>query len=220
MIVRYYGHSLFTFTLESGTVLLTDPYGAFYGYPQRTLHADVVTVSHHHHDHDSLAMVSGKPVVIDLAGAHSPAPGVKVTGTPTWHDGEGGSKRGGNLVFVIEAEGLRIAHLGDLGHVLAERQRAAIGPVDVALVPVGGLYTTDAAVAAQNVRLLAPRLTIPMHYRTPYDPDMPIETEAPFLALMGVKCEPLPLLRLTAGDLGERPAVLLLAVTDPDGPRA
>lgn len=213
MIVRYYGHSLFTFTLESGAVLLTDPYGVFYDYPARTLQADVVTVSHHHHDHDALGMVTGSPAVIDREGAHKPAPGVEITGTQTWHDGEGGARRGGNLVFAIEAEGLRIAHLGDLGHVLTERQRAAIGPVDVALVPVGGLYTTDAATAVQNVRLLAPRVTIPMHYRTPYSSAMPIETEAPFLALMGAHCEPLPLLRLSAGDLGERPAVLLMAVT-------
>lgn len=214
MILRYYGHSLFTLALESGAMLLTDPYSTFYSYPQRTLRADVVTVSHHHHDHDSLEMVAGEPLVIDREGVHRPLAGVRIVGVPTWHDNDGGRKRGGNLVFVFEVEDLRIAHLGDLGHALTDRQRTAIGPVDVALVPVGGFYTTDAAAAADNVRKLRPRLTIPMHYRTRYSLDMPIETEQPFLALMGVQPEPVPLLRLAAGDLSERPAVTLLSVTD------
>ena len=66
---------------------------------------------------------------------------------------------------MLEAEGLRVAHLGDLGHALSEEQLAALGTVDVLLIPVGGYYTIDAATAAEQVRALRPKLTIPMHYR-------------------------------------------------------
>lgn len=215
MILRYYGHSLFTLALESGLTVATDPYGDFYGYPRRRLKADLATVSHHHHDHDALEMLQGVRQVIDAPGAYYPARDLTVTGIATWHDEQRGAQRGENTVFILQAEGLRLVHLGDLGHVLTDRQCAAIGMPDVLLTPVGGRYTTDAPAALENVRRLRPRITIPMHYRTPYDPEMPIETERPFLALMGAEPAPLPLCRLSAGDIGERPSVLLLGVTPP-----
>ncbi len=213
MILRYYGHSLFTMQLESGYTILTDPYGAFYAYPRRTLQADLVTVSHHHHDHDSLDMVAGVQTVLDKAGRFDPAPGVVATGIACWHDDAHGQKRGPNLIFVLEAEGLRIAHLGDLGHVLDAELVKSIGPLDVLLTPVGGNYTVDARAAQQNMALLRPRVTIPMHYQTRYNLDMPITDEKPFLAVMGVNPEPMPLCRLTSGDISERPPVLLMQVT-------
>jgi L-ascorbate metabolism protein UlaG (beta-lactamase superfamily) len=85
----------------------------------------------------------------------------------TYHDDSQGSARGKNAIFVIEANDLHIVHLGDLGHVLTSEQAAAIGPVDVLLIPVGGVYTIDAAHATQVVELLKPRLVVPMHYKTP-----------------------------------------------------
>jgi L-ascorbate metabolism protein UlaG (beta-lactamase superfamily) len=216
MVLRYYGHSMFLLSLENGYRILTDPYGDFYQYPKRVLHADLVTVSHHHHDHDAIDMVEGDKTVLDKAGIFHPGAGVTVRGIPCWHDEVRGAKRGSNLIFLIEAEGLRIAHLGDLGHVLDAAQARAAAVPDVLLVPVGGTYTTDAIAAAKNVALLRPKVTIPMHYQTRFNAEMPITDETPFLALMGVKPEPMQLLRLTKGDLSERPPVLLMQVTAPD----
>ncbi|MCE5343444.1 MAG: MBL fold metallo-hydrolase, partial [Eubacteriales bacterium] len=135
MILRYYGHSLFTLTLENGLVMLTDPYGDFYAYPRRKLKADVVTISHHHHDHDAVEMVTGNPAIIDRVGVASPAPGLILTGVPSKHDEQNGVKRGDNLIFIIEAEGLKLIHMGDIGHVLNEQQRYAIGRPDVLMTP-------------------------------------------------------------------------------------
>ena len=213
MIIRYYGHSLFTMTLENGFTILTDPYGDFYQYPKRTLRADVVTVSHHHHDHDSLNIVTGQPVVLDKQGVFTPARGVVITGVPSKHDAQSGAQRGDNLIFTVEAEGLRLTHLGDLGHVLTAAQRQAIGTPDVLFTPVGGYYTTDAQTAFENVALLKARIAIPMHYRTAFDMEMPIDTEKPFLALMQATPLPMRVCRLTKPDLSERPAVILMAVT-------
>ena len=76
-----------------------------------------------------------------------------------------GAKRGNTLLFLLEAEGLRIAHLGDLGHLLTAEQRKALAPVDVLMLPVGGFYTIDAGQAKAVVDQLKPRVVVPMHYR-------------------------------------------------------
>jgi L-ascorbate metabolism protein UlaG (beta-lactamase superfamily) len=190
MILRYYGHSLFTMTLQSGLVLLTDPYGSFCRYPRRALHADVVTISHHHYDHDGMDSVLGDPLVIDEAGEYRPADGVLITGIRTFHDSHEGTRRGRNVVFVMEAEGLRIVHLGDLGHLPDERQKAAIGKPDVLLIPVGGTYTIDAQRAFEVVELLKPGIAIPMHYQTRFSMDLGVAGPAEFLQLMGACTEP------------------------------
>lgn len=213
MIIRYYGHSLFTFTMENGCVILTDPYGEFYSYPTRTLKADIVTVSHHHHDHDAVSMVEGNPVIIDQPGVHLPSDGVRIIGIPSKHDDANGAKRGDNLIFCLEAEGLRVVHLGDLGHVLTPEHCHAIGTPDILLTPVGGTYTTDAIAAQQNTQLLNPRVTIPMHYQTDYNRDMPIATVEPFLALMNETPLPMTLCRITHQDINERPSLLLMSIT-------
>ena len=83
MILRYYGHAFFSLTLENGTVIAFDPYGAFYDYPQRSIKADLCLVSHHHHDHDGLSCLQPGAVVIDQPGVHAPADGVIVRGIST-----------------------------------------------------------------------------------------------------------------------------------------
>lgn len=213
MILRYYGHSQFALELESGATVVMDPYGSFYEYPQRRRSAQVVTVSHHHHDHDAVDWILGRPIVIDRPGRHVPLPGLTVTGIATWHDAQGGAQRGGNLVFCLEAEELSIVHLGDLGHTLTERQCREIGTPDVLLTPVGGNYTTDAEAALENVRLLNPHITIPMHYKTQYSMDMPIQPVEPFLALLHGDPQPMRLIRLTRGDLSEQPALIRMDIT-------
>lgn len=213
MILRYLGHSMFILAMENGFTLVTDPYGSFYTYPKRNMRADAVTVSHYHHDHDAIECISGDPFILDQAGVVSPVAGLSVTGIESQHDAEGGAKRGRNLIFVIETEGLRIVHLGDLGHILLPRQRKAIGKPDVLMSPVGGTYTTDAFAAFENVRLLKPRITVPMHYRTPFSDEMPIDTEEGFIALFGEMPEPMSVCRLTKNDISERRPLLRMAVT-------
>jgi L-ascorbate metabolism protein UlaG (beta-lactamase superfamily) len=87
-------------------------------------------------------------------------------GVGTYHDDSQGSRRGRNTVFVISADGLRVAHMGDLGHVLSADQAAEIGDVDIALIPVGGFFTIDAAQAEKVAQQLDANVVIPMHYRT------------------------------------------------------
>lgn len=214
MILRYYGHSMFTVTLETGITILTDPYGRFCRYPRRSLQADIVTISHHHYDHDALEIVQGKPSVVDEAGFFTPAEGVSIAGIATYHDESHGEDRGQNIVFSIEAEGLNLVHLGDLGHLPNQKQQYAIGQPDILLVPVGGTYTLDAQAAYECVKLLKPRVTIPMHYQTRFSKDLGVDTEEQFLHLMGAQPEPLPQCGITKETIGSFPKLLLMDIQD------
>jgi len=214
MILRYYGHAFFTWTLENGMVIAHDPYGSFYDYPARSVKADVCLVSHHHHDHDGVESLRPGAAIMDTAGVHHLENGVTVTGIPTWHDEAQGAKRGSNLFWVIESEGMRVGHAGDLGHLPDAKQLRQIGHLDVLLLPVGGFYTIDPAEALELCRMLQPTVAVPMHYRTAYDEEMPVAALADFLKLVNAKDDQLPLMRVTKGDVCERPNVVTLAIPE------
>lgn len=210
MIISCIGHAEFLLELENGMRLVTDPYDGTCGYPLLPLQADAVLVSHQHHDHNAIENVKGCTQVIDAAGTHTLAPDVQVTALPCYHDEVQGTKRGKNLMFLIQAEGLRVAHLGDLGHLPTAEQIAALSPVDVLMLPVGGYYTMDAVQAKEAAQLLQAQVILPMHYRTAANPDWPIAPVEDFLALYP-SSEKLPLLRVCQGDLDCQPAVAVLS---------
>jgi L-ascorbate metabolism protein UlaG (beta-lactamase superfamily) len=168
--LRWLGHSAFLLTAADGTSVITDPYvpGSFNGAikhgPIRET-ADAVTVSHHHQDHDGVSHLPGQPKAVEGKGTFKVG-SVSIRGIETFHDANEGAGRGRNTVFVFEVDGMRVCHCGDLGHVLTVEQAAAIGKVDVLLVPVGGTFTVDAAAAHEVAGQLAARITIPMHYKT------------------------------------------------------
>ncbi len=209
MIIRCIAHAKFFLELESGYRIVTDPYDPSTGYPVAPLRADAVIVSHGHHDHSAVETVSGWTCQIREAGLRTLAPDVTVESFPTFHDDARGAKRGENLVSVVEAEGLRVCHLGDLGHLPDTGLVERLGRIDVLLVPVGGHFTIDAEQAAEVCRLLKPQTVIPMHYRTAYNASWPIAPVEDFLALMPA-AETVDLLRITQGDLSCQPPVAVL----------
>lgn len=212
MLIMYHGHSEFYLETAGGFALLTDPYDDHVGYPMGKYRADAVTVTHGHGDHSFTAKAQGNPAIIDSAGEWHPAPDVKVTAIPSVHDDDGGRKRGPNLIMKIEMEDLTLAHFGDQGAPLTAEQLQALGSVDIAMVPVGGFFTIDAQAARDLVRAVRPRIVIPMHYKTAVNAQWPIADETEFLRLMNAgDAKPMPLLRVTRGDLSEQPALALLA---------
>ena len=169
MKLTWLGHSCFLMESADGS-LVFDPYapGSVPGLRLPKLKADAVHCSHEHRDHGYARGVklTGKPASFTL------------TEIPCWHDEQGGALRGPNRIAVVEAEGLRIAHLGDLGHLLSEEQLAALGKIDLLMIPVGGHYTIDAATARRQAAAIGARLVLPMHYRGPgfgYDVIGPVE---------------------------------------------
>ena len=213
MLIRYQGHSQFLLEDKNGQRVVTDPYDASTGYPMSEVRADVVTVSHAHGDHSFTDKVTGSPVIIREAGTRMPLPDVKITAIPCFHDEAGGKKRGPNLMMLIEMDGLRVLHCGDLGHLPDEKMLSAAGRTDILLIPVGGFFTIDAAQAVRTAELFAPAMIIPMHYRTAYNASWHISDEKPFLRMCaekGLRAEEADVLRVTREDLSEQPRLTLM----------
>lgn len=171
MKVKWYGHAAFLITSDLGAKIMTDPYepGAFGGaiaYGPIPDQADIVLVSHDHADHNFVQGLKGKPQVIKGTGSHK-VKNLEFKGFAAYHDGRKGSERGQNTIFCFCVDGVKICHLGDLGHVPSDPEAKQIGPVDLLLMPVGGVYTIDPAQATQTAQKLSPKIVIPMHYKTP-----------------------------------------------------
>lgn len=210
MIFTCIGHAKFLIELENGLRIVTDPYDATCGYPVTPVPADVVLVSHGHHDHNAVETIPGQPRVIDAAGEYDLGEGVRIVAVEAFHDDAQGAKRGRTLLFSIRAEGLNAVHLGDLGHLPTAEQCVALGEVDVLMVPVGGHFTIDAAQAKETARLLHARVVLPMHYKTAANAGWPIAPVENFTALYDQPCEEVNLLRVAAGDMMCQPKVAVL----------
>ena len=158
IIVQWLGHACYKLTFGEWTCVV-DPYenGSVPGIDDLQVSALEVFCSHGHHDHNAAHLVK-QPRMF--------APAPQITEVETFHDDANGTKRGTNIVRVFEYEGLTLAHFGDLGHILTEEQAEAIGPVDVALIPVGGFYTIDPQQALEVAQQVEAKVVIPMHYRT------------------------------------------------------
>jgi L-ascorbate metabolism protein UlaG (beta-lactamase superfamily) len=184
MDITWLGHSCFRLKGSHATVI-TDPYSPGLGYSLGKPTARIVTVSHEHPGHSYIEGVGGQPRVVSRPGEYEISD-VLIIGIATFHDGEGGKKRGKNTVFLMEIDEIAVCHLGDLGHVLTSEQIEDIGNVDVLMLPVGGVSTINAPMAAEVVRQLEPKIVIPMHYKTPVL-KRELETVDRFLKEIGAK---------------------------------
>ena len=182
MKIKWLGHSCFQLTLSNGKVLATDPYDESVGYPPLRVACDAALSSHAHHDHNCFDALEGNPVILNEPGERELF-GARITAVPCFHDEVRGAKRGKNLIHVIEADGLRIAHLGDLGHLPdTDAQRAALTGLDVLLIPIGGYYTIDTPAAVRIIRKFEPRCAIAMHFANRYC-HYPVSDESEFVRL-------------------------------------
>jgi L-ascorbate metabolism protein UlaG (beta-lactamase superfamily) len=142
--------------------------GLVFAYPPVAIdHADLLLITHEHGDHNAADVVGGHPVTIRSTVGTLPSPIGEVVAIASEHDDAAGTKRGANTIFRFSLDGITFCHLGDFGQsALRPEQRDAIGDVDVLFMPVGGGPTIGGAAAAALVRELAPKLVVPMHYRT------------------------------------------------------
>jgi L-ascorbate metabolism protein UlaG (beta-lactamase superfamily) len=165
MNIKWYGQSCFLISSSNGTKIITDPFDKKMGYSLPTDDADIVTVSHDHMDHNNVKSVNGNYTCYRTTGKFTKN-GIEIIGIETFHDNAHGSKRGKNIIYKFNVDGINICHCGDLGHLLTEDQLNQIGKVDVLLIPVGGIFTINAKEATEMVGQINPSITIPMHYST------------------------------------------------------
>jgi L-ascorbate metabolism protein UlaG (beta-lactamase superfamily) len=144
--------------------IVIDPFDEETGLKLPNMTADILLVTHNHHDHNNVKGVKGSPFVINGPGEYE-VKGVFVQGITSFHDDVSGKEKGKNTIYVLEAEEMRFCHLGDLGQKqLTDEQVDKIGAVDVLMVPVGGEYTIDSPSAQKIIGQIEPRIVIPMHF--------------------------------------------------------
>jgi L-ascorbate metabolism protein UlaG (beta-lactamase superfamily) len=210
MDITWLGHSCFRIR-GSQLVVVTDPFPPDLGYTLGKITADVITVSHQHPSHSYVQGIGAGARVVQGPGEYEINGGL-IIGIPTFHDAEGGKTRGKNTVYLMEIDGISVCHLGDLGHVLTSSQVEEIGDVGVLLLPVGGVSTIDAAVAAEVIRQLEPKAVVPMHYKTPLI-KRELDPVEKFLKVMGAgPIEPRPKLSVTKSNLPLSTQIFLLSV--------
>lgn len=207
MDITWLGHSCFRIKGKE-VILVTDPFTESVGYPLVELTANIVTISHLHPGHSYVEGVEGSPKVISRPGEYEVS-GIFITGISTFHDPERGKSRGKNTTYLVDIDDVRLCHLGDLGHVPSPRQIEDLGNIDVLFVPVGGVSTIDAKMAAEIVRFIDPKIIIPMHYGT--EVVTWLEPLDKFIKEMGLReIVPQPKLYITRANLSSEAKVIIL----------
>lgn len=210
MEIFWYGQAFFKLKGKTATVMV-DPFDPdFVGlkFPKDTV-CQLGLSTHDHKDHNNLKALSGEPLLISGPGEYEKS-GVSVAGVTSFHDDKNGAERGKNTIYSIFLDGINVIHLGDLGHELVQAQLDEIDNADILLIPVGGVYTINAEVAAKVVAQLEPKIVIPMHYKLPqlkFELD-PLEL---FLKEMGAEnITPVPKLSAIKDKLPEETTVIVL----------
>jgi L-ascorbate metabolism protein UlaG (beta-lactamase superfamily) len=196
MRMRWYGQSAFLISGEQ--TVFVDPFGPMEGLAARgmrfdypaieTPEPDLLLVTHEHGDHNAVEVIPGTPGTLRATAGTHDSPLGEVVGVASEHDDVAGTQRGANTIFCFTVDGLRFCDFGDFGQsALRPEQQAAIGEVDVLLLPVGDGPTVGGERAAAVVRALRPRLVVPMHYRT--DAISFLEPPDAFLSALGARVE-------------------------------
>lgn len=194
----------------SQAIIIMDPFPPGLGYTLGKQTADIVTVSHQHPSHTYVQGISGEHRLLKGPGEYEIS-GVLILGIATYHDAVKGQSRGKNTAYLMEIDGVVVCHLGDIGHVLSDEQAEEMGNVDILMLPVGGVSTINAAMAAEIIRKLEPKVVLPMHYKTPKS-NRELETVENFLKEMGLgQVEPRPRFTVNKSNLPISTQVILLS---------
>jgi L-ascorbate metabolism protein UlaG (beta-lactamase superfamily) len=169
-IVQYFGHNFFQITTDQGTKIVTDPLAPGM-YPTPSLEPHAMTIGREHPNHNYVQLAHGNPLILRGLAANgaewnrvsTKVREVSISNIPIYQNGVVGAIKGS--AFLFELETLCIVHLGDLSHTLTPEQMQQIGRVDIALLPIGGVYTMGPETAREVLQQLQPKIAIPMHYR-------------------------------------------------------
>ena len=214
MTIIWHGQSLFELTSSRGknnqVNIVIDPFSQEVGLRLPKLEADIVLSTHEHYDRNNVKAVGGNYFLIEGPGEYE-IKEVFIQGIPAFHDDLQGKERGGMTIFTIEAEELRLCHLGDLGQKeLTPDQLEKIGEIDILMIPVGGNYTISGKEAVKIMSQIEPKIIIPMHYALP-KLKVKLEGVEKFLKTMGIKkIEPVNKLTIKKKELLEEEAKIIV----------
>lgn len=210
MEITWYGHSCFRLTERNYATVVTDPYDSKQaGYDTLKLKAEIVTVSHDAPGHGASDLIKGTTHVLTGPGEFEIG-GVFITAVQTDTAGKKAKEKIRNTVYVFDYDGITVAHLGDLQQIPTQSEIELFGTVNVAIVPVGGGNSLNAAKAAEVISMLEPNLVIPMHYATP-DSKISLDPLTKFIKEMGLsKPEAQPSLKVTRSSLPAETHIIVL----------
>ncbi len=165
MKIRWHGHACFEVG-DDETTFVFDPHdGEYIGIEPPKVYGDVILVSHDHNDHNKVNVVRKPDSDIVRGDGKKKVRGYDITGLLTYHDEVKGKKRGENVIFTLDINGVKICHLGDLGCMPDDDTIKKMRDCDIIMIPVGGTFTLDGRGAWNVVKTLKPKVVIPMHYR-------------------------------------------------------
>jgi L-ascorbate metabolism protein UlaG (beta-lactamase superfamily) len=164
--ISYAGHSTYVIETPGGVRIATD-YSGHYGYDPLPR---VVTMNKAHSTHFTTSPDPGIEHVLHGWG-HDGAPArhavviddVYIRNVPTDIRNWEGMEKDGNSIFIFEVAGLCIGHLGHLHHNLTDAHYAAIGRLDIVMVPIDGGMTQSLANMQEITRRLYSSIVLPMH---------------------------------------------------------
>jgi L-ascorbate metabolism protein UlaG (beta-lactamase superfamily) len=210
MEITWYGHSCFRLTERNFVTVVTDPFdNKVVGYEPLKFKAEIVTISHDAPGHNNSDAVKGTTNVLTGPGEFEIG-GVFITAVQTDSASKKAKDNVRNTIYVFDYDGITVAHLGDLQKIPTQSEVELLGSVNVALVPVGGGSSLNAAKAAEVVSMLEPNLVIPMHYSTPAS-KIKLDEINKFIKEMGLsKQEAQPSLKVSRSSLPDETHVIVL----------
>lgn len=187
LTITYYGHACFRIAFDNSYSIIIDPFSSNYPIPKTQ--ANLIISTHEHNDHynpnflntPSELIIGTKNNGKDWVLFNKKIDNIRIWNIPVYHDKTNGSQRGKNSIIVIETEDLKLAHMGDLGHLLTQDELNKLQPLDIAFIPVGGFYTLDIKDVITLIKVLKPKIVIPMHYKTEYTQNWPISSLNDFM---------------------------------------
>lgn len=220
MTLKWFGQSFFKIETKNSkgedVTLVIDPFNKNSGLKMPgKFGADITLVTHDHEDHNNIELIKGTPLSPEPFFISGPGEyevkGIMIYGLASFHDNKNGADLGENTIYVIESEGIWLAHLGDLGQKeLTEEQLQLLQNIDILLIPVGGTYTINATEAQEIISEIEPRVIIPMHYALP-DLKIKLDGVEKFIKASGLKPEtPEEKVRLIKKDLPEEDTKLII----------
>ncbi len=174
MQLKWYGHAAFRITGDDGTSIITDPYTPEgVGYRPISETADLVIISSDDDDaHCRSDLIPGNPAVVNaldlaLAEKTTSAAGITISAVEAaeWVNHPRGIP-GQNGMYRFEVDGIKIAHMGDVGNPLTEAQMTFFEDVDVLFALAGGYLTIELPDLDKLIQKTRPRIVVPMHFRT------------------------------------------------------
>ncbi len=211
MEITWYGHFCFRMMERGLAAVVCDPFDhKVVGYDPLKLKADIVTVSIDNPEHNCFNSVKGDPHLITGPGEFEIG-GVFITGVQTNGHAKKSDDEPRNTLYVFDYNGLTVAHFGQIDRVPTQAEVEALGPVNIALIPVGDVSSLNAAKAAEVISLIEPNIVIPMHYAT--DGSLvKLDELNKFLKEMGIsEAEHVPMLKMTSSSsLPEETRVIVL----------